>query len=502
MQEQFKRLSMPARRWPAVDGNELTLETLEALVAGGELTREAVQRLLLPDDQKAFGLDLTLGAIGCALSHMQIWLHIMRRHGQGEWGFDERVMFLVVEDDCEFLPGFSPEAFMERLREVPSDWQLLFLGGVDALGLQQLLEVSPGVRRSYNGSRETTGYVINVEGVREALHQCFPLTWQIDTQLTLQSKIADEIVVVDEEGNYVPLAYPVKPMGYLFWPPFVEQNKEDFRTDVQKDEHPRYLWGRNGTNSYTVRPEVQSDLPERRVRNITAAATVALSRSYALVGSWDEWAEFVEFRRTSKLDTTFIAEVQAPPGQTVEFQIVRDLDWQQRLFPDDSGGVEVGFGPEAHGRNWEVEVPIGPPRVLHVELDPTTLSLEATVGEHSEVALARSYAIVGSWNEWGHFKELQRDRHGGPVFTGSVNVPPDTDVEFQLICNEEWNYRIFPGEQDGAILGPSGDAHGRNWGLEAWPEPSILYVHWDPTGNRSLICARDRRLPATKQLRN
>lgn len=42
-----------------------------------------------------------------------------------------------------------------------------------------------GSRRVYNGSRETTAYVINVEGAREALKVCFPLSWQLDTMLTM-----------------------------------------------------------------------------------------------------------------------------------------------------------------------------------------------------------------------------------------------------------------------------------------------------------------------------
>lgn len=53
-----------------------------------------------------------------------------------------------MEDDCEFVPHFDEEQVQRRLDEVPEDWQLVFLGGVDAMGLQPLLQISPGVRRN------------------------------------------------------------------------------------------------------------------------------------------------------------------------------------------------------------------------------------------------------------------------------------------------------------------------------------------------------------------
>lgn len=87
---------MPAERWSAVDGRRLDFKALEELVYGGELSAEAVQRLFLPNQQKVFGMDLTPGAIGCALSHMEIWLDIMTRHGEGEFRGDERSQFLVA----------------------------------------------------------------------------------------------------------------------------------------------------------------------------------------------------------------------------------------------------------------------------------------------------------------------------------------------------------------------------------------------------------------------
>merc|ERR1712203_1278066 len=167
---------------------------------------------------KLFGVDLTAGGIGCALSHMQIWRDVIQRYPD-----DSRGRFLVVEDDCRFLPDFSEERLSRRLSEVPDDWQIVFLGGADLMRRQAALEVAPGVRRLYRGFRETTAYIINVAGCKACLEVCIPMSWQIDTHLTENET---------EAGGGLP--YTVKPMGYCLFPPLVEQERSQFPTDVQK----------------------------------------------------------------------------------------------------------------------------------------------------------------------------------------------------------------------------------------------------------------------------
>jgi len=120
MQRQFADLQMPCCRWSAVDGRAVDAH---ALAKGGLINPKALLRYSLPDEQKLFGIDLTDGSIGCALSHMEIWKDII------ETTHDDSGYFLVVEDDCSFRPGFSEALLQERLSKVPSDWQIVFLGG-------------------------------------------------------------------------------------------------------------------------------------------------------------------------------------------------------------------------------------------------------------------------------------------------------------------------------------------------------------------------------------
>lgn len=218
MQSQFARLRMPVQRWPAVDGRELDVH---ALAAGGLINPKALPRYFLPDEQKLFGVDLTAGGIGCALSHMQIWKDVVENYPD-----DGKSWFLVAEDDCQFSPDFSEERLRSRLAQVPDDWEMVFLGGADLMRRQASLEVAPGVRRLYRGFRETTAYLITVAGCKACLEVSVPMSWQIDTHLTENE--------VELEGG---LSYTVKPRGYCLFPPLVEQERDQFPTDVQKQEH-------------------------------------------------------------------------------------------------------------------------------------------------------------------------------------------------------------------------------------------------------------------------
>lgn len=221
MKKQFDKFGMLVEKWRAVDGNELDLAKL---VEDGFLSLQAIGRFLMPDDQKVYGIDLTPGAIGCAMSHMQIWMDIVEIVSHEDFGLDE-AYFLVVEDDCRFLPGFSEELLKKRLEEVPEDWEMVYLGGVDAAGRQDELQISPGVRRAYSGFRTTTGYAITGAGAKAALEVTRPLCWQLDTHLT-----------ENELAYAVDISYTVSPMAYCLHPPLVEQAKELFTTDVQKDD--------------------------------------------------------------------------------------------------------------------------------------------------------------------------------------------------------------------------------------------------------------------------
>jgi len=398
----------------------------------------------------------------------------MRRHGQGEFGNDERsAMFLVMEDDCEFLPGFCEETLMGRFAEVPDDWQLVFLGGVDTLGWQPLLQVSSGVRRVYNGSRETTAYITNVDGIRTALEVCFPLMWQLDTQLTLQGLPCD----FNPE-----LVYTTCPMSYIFWPPLVEQNKADFGTDVQINEHPKYLYG---DKMYSVLLDPGSH--NTKQVSVQASGASLNAPRFFLVGSWSSWNEFHELLPVgADAGAVFSTQVEMSGEAPVEFQLLCDNDWNQRIFPAPQGGILLGPGSAAHGKNWKVQPPQHP-SALQVRWSPDAMQpLHFGFVESTSVALSRTYALRGSWNDWGSTTELKREDRQSTVYSATILLSRGQDVEFQIMCNDDEGQSMFPSQNGDRILGPSDEGHGKNWRLSAPRRSAKARIYWDPTGDRSV----------------
>mmetsp|Transcript_48655 Transcript_48655/g.136000 ORF Transcript_48655/g.136000 Transcript_48655/m.136000 type:complete len:582 (-) Transcript_48655:144-1889(-) len=107
-------------------------------------------------------------------------------------------------------------------------------------------------------------------------------------------------------------------------------------------------------------------------------------------------------------------------------------------------------------------------------------------GRSGEAALTRSYALVGSWSGWASFDEFVREAEDDPVLRVRVAVPANEDVEFQMVCDGDWNQRIVPSGFRGEMHGPSADGHGKNWKLDAPAAPAVLHVEWDPMGKGSL----------------
>ena len=174
------------------------LPQLSRMVQAGLLTPLGAQRALLPESGKVWGMDLTPGAIGCALSHFLIWHAVAAMNAGGAApGFVGGA--LVLEDDC-----LIPTQFLSKLGHrwsfVPPDWQLVYLSGLDTFGKGPRLpyfgrqavptgttpSLQPSlVRAVHQLHRTTNAYVVNASGARRLLELCCPLTFQLDTQMTM-----------------------------------------------------------------------------------------------------------------------------------------------------------------------------------------------------------------------------------------------------------------------------------------------------------------------------
>eukprot|EP00397_Hematodinium_sp_SG-2012_P041507 GEMP01045729.1.p1 GENE.GEMP01045729.1~~GEMP01045729.1.p1 ORF type:complete len:217 (+),score=46.13 GEMP01045729.1:221-871(+) len=214
MEKQFAAMNLAPEmlRWfDAIEGSTLDVEDL---AMSGMVDIKALPRYYLPESEKLFGCDLTAGGLGCAMSHLLIWKNIVEDFpDNGASDFP----CLVVEDDCTFLPN-ALQKCSEIVATLPSDAEIVFLGGLDLLGQREQFRVSDTVFRLYRGFRETTAYLIGPRGAKSCLEVSLPLAWQIDTHMT---------------ETLHPEGYTAKPRGYCLDPPLVMQDK-NLGTDIQK----------------------------------------------------------------------------------------------------------------------------------------------------------------------------------------------------------------------------------------------------------------------------
>ncbi|CBH17334.1 glycosyltransferase family-like protein [Trypanosoma brucei gambiense DAL972] len=210
--ETFLRPPAKVTRVSGVDGQALDVE---ALHRNGLVTDVGYQRFLLPLEEKLFGMDLTPGAIGCALGHRKIWETVVEKRHQ---------CALILEDDVEFHHKF-PRLLREVWPRVPSDWGIVHLGGLDLLasGKPPRPFVDVGVRHAYSGHRELTAYVLHHAAAKRCLEHTLPMTWQVDTHIC--SVVTEDPAAQD--------SYISDPMTYVFQPSLAIQITS-FGTDVQK----------------------------------------------------------------------------------------------------------------------------------------------------------------------------------------------------------------------------------------------------------------------------
>lgn len=198
-----------------VEGVEGTTLDMAALVRNGVLTKQGYERLQLPTEQKLFGMDLTVGAVGCALGHRKIWEMVVQRGCKRA---------LILEDDVEFSPKLH-RTLRERWAKVPQDWGIVYFGGLDLLsrGKPPRPFIDEGIRLAYNGHRELTAYVVNAKSAARCLELSVPMTWQVDTHICNQ--LAHDAKAKDD--------YICDPKSYVFQPALAIQ-VTSFGTDVQK----------------------------------------------------------------------------------------------------------------------------------------------------------------------------------------------------------------------------------------------------------------------------
>ena len=147
VRRQMSRLQLPFTFFEAIHGKSTRVSALDE-----RLFSPLARRYLPP------------GSIGCALSHVRVWQDV-ERGGAG---------CLVLEDDV-LLPDSFVEDLRHRLPEVPSDFDLLFLGSGKTAPGDIRRFVSRHVFEPFYPREGMYAYVISARGAKNLLANLFPI---------------------------------------------------------------------------------------------------------------------------------------------------------------------------------------------------------------------------------------------------------------------------------------------------------------------------------------
>ncbi len=90
-EKEFNKLNIQVERFPAINGNPIFKQ----------------------------GMNLTAGAYGLMLTHQEIMIEVALKNYKN---------VLILEDDVTFIDNFY-NYFFEKIKSLPEDWDLLYLGG-------------------------------------------------------------------------------------------------------------------------------------------------------------------------------------------------------------------------------------------------------------------------------------------------------------------------------------------------------------------------------------
>ena len=167
VEEQLNKYTTKYTRFEAYDGKKLNLNYVDENIIHKDNLKDALS------DKKTFGITITKGAIGCAMSHHSIWEKIANSNY-------EKV--LIVEDDIEINDNIYN--FNSIYNEVPKDWDILYIGSGQYKKDEKITNSISKLDHAFG----LFGYIINSRSARKLLNNTFPLKQQIDSSIYKSNK--------------------------------------------------------------------------------------------------------------------------------------------------------------------------------------------------------------------------------------------------------------------------------------------------------------------------
>lgn len=154
------------QRIPALDGNFLTDSDIRAAV-----TKNGYQDVM--NNKPTKGLYLSRGAVGLGLTYKNIFENC-------------ECNTLLLEDDILIGENLDT-ALLNAMRDIPSDWDILYLGWYQSPNLK-IIPITQNVASISGQINGTQGWIINPRSAQKLL-ELFPLNYQIDTCIYMKKNL-------------------------------------------------------------------------------------------------------------------------------------------------------------------------------------------------------------------------------------------------------------------------------------------------------------------------
>jgi GR25 family glycosyltransferase involved in LPS biosynthesis len=166
-------------RYPAFDGKLLSESTIRHIADA-----RACENIL--GNKTTCGLYLSRGAIGLALTYKKIFE-------------DCKSHTMLLEDDITIEEEFD-EILFSALTELPSDWDILYLGWHMSNNLD-IKKISENIFEMHGQVNGTQGWIINENSAKKLL-KVFPINYQIDTEIYMHRDLKKYCVKKQIVKNY------------------------------------------------------------------------------------------------------------------------------------------------------------------------------------------------------------------------------------------------------------------------------------------------------------